>query len=597
MSKKTKSPYKVRNSHRETYCTTLNKVFKYTTTVYWDRTMAQFVDGGQKYTYSSFKEKCNMLSTRLSRFGISAGDRVAILSQNMPNWTLAFFATTAYGRVSVPILPDSSEKEVTNILSHSESKVIFISKRLLYKLTQECIDKLTLVVDIETLEFIKCRKEDFRCDGWIKDPQPDDLATIIYTSGTTGKAKGVMLSHRNICHNLVASFKAQPCFKNDRFLSILPMSHAYEMCVSSFYSMYVGACCYYISKPPTPSVLLPAMQKVKPTVMLSVPLIIEKVYHNSIVPTIEKSRVLKWMDQHLPRVLYWLIGKKLVKTFGGKLRFFGVGGSKMDLKVEEFLIKCRFPYAVGYGLTETAPLVCNVLVNKRKRLGSIGVASYKVDIRLDNMDPKTGEGEIVCRGDNVMLGYYKDPERTVQVLDEEGWFRTNDIATVDKDGYYYIKGRLNNTILGPSGENIYPEQIEMVINDMAGVDESLVMEKNGELVAMVKFDDNVLNWNQETEDQWFEKAETLKKSVLEFVNKTVGKNSKINKVEAMKEPFEKTATQKIRRYKYKVGQEGIDEEAEIAKEDMPKEALKDKNLEVPEKKTLDNTGPAERENK
>ena len=166
-----------------------------------------------------------------------------------------------------------------------------------------------------------------------------------------------MLSHRNICHNLVASFKAQPCYKNDRFLSILPMSHAYEMCVSSFYSMYVGACCYYISKPPTPSVLLPAMQKVKPTVMLSVPLIIEKVYHNSIVPTIEKSRVLKWMDQHLPRVLYWLIGKKLVKTFGGKLRFFGVGGSKMDLKVEEFLIKCRFPYAVGYGLTETAPLV------------------------------------------------------------------------------------------------------------------------------------------------------------------------------------------------------------------------------------------------
>ena len=393
-----------------------------------------------------------------------------------------------------------------------------------------------------------------------------------------------MLSHRNICHNLVASFKAQPCFKNDRFLSILPMSHAYEMCVSSFYSMYVGACCYYISKPPTPSILLPAMQKVKPTVMLSVPLIIEKVYHNSIVPTIEKSRVLKWMDQHLPRVLYWLIGKKLVKTFGGKLRFFGVGGSKMDPKVEEFLIKCRFPYAVGYGLTETAPLVCNVLVNKRKRLGSIGVASYKVDIRLDNMDPKTGEGEIVCRGDNVMLGYYKDPERTVQVLDEEGWFRTNDIATVDKDGYYYIKGRLNNTILGPSGENIYPEEIEMVINDMAGVDESLVMEKNGELVAMVKFDDNLLNWNQETEDQWFEKAEALKKSVLEFVNKTVGKNSKINKVEAMKEPFEKTATQKIRRYKYKEGQEGIDEEAEIAKEEIPKEALKDKNLEVPEKK-------------
>ena len=559
MTDRIKNPYKLRNKYRETYCTTLHKVLDYTTSKYWNREMSQFVDGGQKYTYISFKEKCNMLSTRMSRFGISAGDKVSILSQNMPNWTLAFFAATAFGRVAIPILPDSSENEVTNILNHSESKVIFISQKLMYKLNQACIDRLTLVVDIETLEFIKCRKEDFQCNGWIKDPQPEDLATIIYTSGTTGKAKGVMLSHRNICHNLVASFKAQPCFKNDRFLSILPMAHAYEMCVSSLYSMYVGACCYYLSKPPTPSILLPAMHKVKPTIMLAVPLIIEKIYHNSVVPTIAKSRLLRWMDQHLPKILYWFIGRQLVSKFGGKLRFFGVGGSKIDTKVEDFLIKCHFPYAVGYGLTETAPLVCNVIVNKRKRLGSIGLASYKVEVRLDNVDPQTGEGEIVCRGDNVMLGYYKDPERTIKVLDEDGWFRTGDIASVDKDGYYYIKGRLNNTILGPSGENIYPEEIEMVINDMEGVDESLVMQKNGSLVALVKFDDNVLDWNQETEDQFFEKLDALKKSVQEFVNKAVGKNSKIDKVEAMKDPFEKTATQKIRRFKYDENAKNIEE--------------------------------------
>ncbi len=549
--KKIKTPYKVRNKYREIFCTTLNKVFQYTTSKYWDRTMAQFVDGEQKYTYSSFGEKCNMLSTRMSRFGISAGDKVAILSQNMPNWTLAFFAATAFGRVAIPILPDSSENEVTNILNHSESKVIFISKRLRYKLSQECIDKLTLVVDIETLEFIKKNKDDFQCNGWIKDPQPDDLATILYTSGTTGKAKGVMLSHRNICHNLVASFKAQPCFKNDRFLSILPMAHAYEMCVSSLYSMYVGACCYYISKPPTPSILLPALKKVKPTIMLAVPLIIEKVYNNSVVPTIKKSRVLTWMEQHTPHILYWMIGKRLLKTFGGKLRFFGVGGSKIDTKVEEFLIKCGFPYAVGYGLTETAPLVCNVIVTKKKRLGSIGVASYKVDIRLDNVDPQTGEGEIVCRGDNVMLGYYRDPERTLQVLDDEGWFHTNDVATMDEQGNYYIKGRLNNTILGPSGENIYPEEIEQVINNIEGVEESLVMERDGKLVALVKFTDNAINWDQATEDKWFEELEARKKAILEWVNKKVGKNSKIGEVDAMKEPFEKTATQKIRRFKYK----------------------------------------------
>ncbi|MBP5411959.1 MAG: AMP-binding protein [Bacteroidales bacterium] len=578
MSDKIKNPYRVRNKYRETYCTTLRKVLEYTTSKYWNRDMSQFVDGEQKYTYSSFKEKCDMLSTRMSRFGISAGDKVAILSQNMPNWTLAFFAATAFGRVAIPILPDSSENEVTNILNHSESKVIFISKKLMYKLNQECIDKLTLVVDIETLEFVKCRKEDFQCNGWVKSPQPDDLATIIYTSGTTGKAKGVMLSHRNICHNLVASFKAQPCFKRDRFLSILPMAHAYEMCVSSLYSMYVGACCYYLSKPPTPSILLPAMHKVKPTIMLAVPLIIEKIYHNSVVPTIAKSRLLRWMDQHMPKILYWFIGRQLVSKFGGKLRFFGVGGSKIDTKVEDFLIKCHFPYAVGYGLTETAPLVCNVIVTKRKRLGSIGVASYKVEVRLDNVDPKTGEGEIVCRGDNVMLGYYKDPERTIKVLDEDGWFRTGDIASMDKDGYYYIKGRLNNTILGPSGENIYPEEIEMVINDIEGVDESLVMEKNGALIALVKFDDNVLDWNQETEDQFFEKLDSLKKSVQEFVNKAVGKNSKIDKVEAMKDPFEKTATQKIRRFKYAENAKKSEEK----KEDLNTQASAEKDENHPE---------------
>lgn len=566
MAQKIKNPYKTRNKFRETFCTTLSKVFEYTTSKYSDRTMSQFVDGGQKYTYATFRERCNMLSTRLWRFGISAGDKVAILSQNMPNWTLAFFAATAFGRVAVPILPDSSENEVNNILSHSESKVLFISQRLLYKLSKESLDRLTLVVDIETLDFIKCRKEDFQCNGFVKDPQPEDLATIIYTSGTTGKAKGVMLSHRNICHNLVASFKAQPCNKKDRFLSILPMAHAYEMSVSSLYSMYVGACCYYLPKPPTPSILVPAMQKVKPTIMLSVPLIIEKVYHQSVVPTIQKSRLLRWMDEHLPRLLYWFIGRQLVKKFGGKLRFFGVGGSKLDTKVEEFLIKCKFPYAVGYGLTETAPLVCNVIVNKRKRLGSIGLASYNVEIKLNNPNPETGEGEIVCRGDNVMLGYYKDPERTIKVLDEYGWFRTGDIATMDKNGYYYIKGRLNNTILGPSGENIYPEEIEMVINNIPVVDESLVMEKNGELVALVKFQDNALNWNQESEDQFFEKLDSLKKSVMEFVNKTVGKHSKINKVEAMKEPFEKSATQKIRRFKYNGEHSEKTEETESSEE-------------------------------
>ena len=553
MAKRIKSPYKAwrRYRDREETCTTLRKVFEYATTKYAERTAYQYVDGGQKYTYEEFRRKTEQLSLRMTRFGIKHGDRVAIFSQNMPNWVVAFFSATAFGRVAVPILPDSSEVELTNILNHSESKVLFISQRMMPKLSEECRKKITLIIDIETFEFIKRNDDDFRCNGWVKDPMPDDLACIIYTSGTTGNAKGVMLSHRNICHNLAASFKAQPAFTRDRFLSILPAAHAYEMNVSTLYSFYAGATCYTLQKPPTPTILLAAMKKVKPTIVCSVPLIIEKVVKNSVLPTIQKSRVLSWADKHIPRVLHWFIGKRMVKTFGGKLLFFGIGGAKLDPSVEEFLRSCHFPYAVGYGLTETAPLVCNLMVHKSKGVGSIGVASYKVEIRLDNVNPATGEGEIVVRGNNVMLGYYKDPERTLKVIDDDGWFHTNDVASVDQNGYYYIKGRLNNTILGPSGENIYPEEIEQVINNIEGVEESLVMERDGKLVALVKFTDNALDWNQATEDKWFEELENRKKAVLDWVNKTVGKNSKIGEVDAMKEPFEKTATQKIRRFKYK----------------------------------------------
>ena len=553
MAKRIKSPYKAwrRYRNRENTCTTLHKVFDYATTNYAKRIAYQFVDGGQQYTYADFRVKTERLSQRMTRFGIKHGDRVAIFSQNMPNWVVAFFAATSFGRVAVPILPDSSETELTNILNHSESKVIFISKRMMPKLSEECKQRLTLIIDIETFEFLKKDKEDFKCNGWVKDPQPDDLACIIYTSGTTGKAKGVMLSHRNLSSNLAAAFKAKPAFKNDRFLSILPAAHAYEMSVSTLYSFYVGATCYTLQKPPTPTILLAAMKKVRPTIVCSVPLIIEKVVKNSVLPTIQKSRILSWADQHIPRILRWFIGRRMVKSFGGKLTFLGIGGAKLDPAVEQFLIECKFPYAVGYGLTETAPLVCNVMVDKKKHLGSIGVATYKVEIRLDNVNPANGEGEIVVRGDNVMLGYYKDPERTLQVLDDEGWFHTNDIATRDEQGNYYIKGRLNNTILGPSGENIYPEEIEQVINNIEGVEESLVMERDGKLVALVKFTDNAIDWDQATEDKFFEELETRKKAVLDWVNKTVGKNSKIGEVDAMKEPFEKTATQKIRRFKYK----------------------------------------------
>ena len=535
---------------RENYVTTLAKLFEYATDNFAGRPMARFVDGGQEYTYESFKHKCLELSQRFNRFGISAGDKVAILSNNMPNWTVAMFSCVPFGRVTVPILPDSSESEVTNILTHSGCKAIFISKRMLKKLSDEVKDKMTLVIDIETFELIKKDDHAFTCEGHGADPQADDLASIIYTSGTSGKAKGVMLSHRNFCQNIIAAYHAQKAGKKDRWLSILPMSHTYEMAFSVLYPLYVGGCVYYIQKPPTPSILMKAMKDVRPTIMCAVPLIIEKIYKNSVVPTVEKSKTLSWLKKKAPRLLYWMIGKKLYKTFGGKLKFFGIGGSKLDPTVEEFLNKAKFPYAIGYGLTETAPLITNACVGKTV-VGSIGVPAYNVDVKLQNVNPETGEGEIIAKGDNVMLGYYRDPERTRAALTDDGWFRTNDLACVDSKGRYYIKGRLGNMIVGPSGENIYPEEIEQVINDIRGVEESLVIERDGKLVALVKFDEEFVDWNTlEKEEQFYEKLEARKKAVMDYVNKRVSKQSKIGEVNAMKESFEKTATQKIRRFKY-----------------------------------------------
>ncbi|MBQ9309554.1 MAG: AMP-binding protein [Bacteroidales bacterium] len=560
--RKHKHPYRIRNvfrrwnplrllpSRRDRYPQTLRELFENSTERFAKRTLNRYTDGSQEYSYARFRDVCDRESLRLSRFGVSSGDKVAILSQNMPNWTVAFFTATAFGRVAIPILPDSSENEITNILRHSESKVIYISKRLLPKLSQECIDMLTLVIDIETFDIIKKEKDAFQCDGWVKAPTADELAAIIYTSGTTGKAKGVMLSHRNLCQNIMASHKAERCYSKDRFLSILPMAHTYEMAIGCLYPIYVGACVYYIQKPPTPSVLMATMKQLRPTVMCAVPLIIEKVYKKSIVPTVDKSRTLTWIRKNIPWLFYRLVGGRLYKSFGGKLHFFGVGGSKLDPAVESFLKKCHFPYAIGYGLTECAPLVCNAMVG-RTIVGSIGIPSCKVDVRLDNVDPETGEGEIVCRGDNVMLGYYKDPERTMSVIDDDGWFHTNDIASVDKYGNYYIKGRLNNTILGASGENIYPEEIEQLINNEEGVSESLVVERDGKLVALVKFEDNVLDWNLAEEDKFYETLQARTASLMENINKLLGKNSQVSEVDAMKEPFEKTATQKIRRFLYK----------------------------------------------
>jgi len=536
---------------REKYVDTLAKLYEYATTVYSKKQYTQWYDtkeGG--YTYNSFKAACDSLSKKLTQYGIGAGDKVAILSQSMPNWSVAFFSIVPFGRIAIPILPDSSENEVSNILEHSESKVIFVSQKLAQKVNQTCRDKMTLVIDIDTFEVIQANDEKFTCDGRTTVPTPDDIATIIYTSGTTGSAKGVVLSHRNLASNVITCYHSCKRTEKDRWLSVLPMAHTLEMTLSMLYPMYCGATVYYLPKPPVASLLLKALPIVKPTTMLTVPLIIEKVYKGSVLPTIKKSRTLTWMNEHMNGLMCKIIGMKLKKTFGGKISFYGIGGAKLDPEVENFLLKANFPYAIGYGLTETSPLL-GYAMHGWRAVGSFGYPVYNVKLKLHNVNPETGEGEVVAKGPNVMLGYYKDPERTKSVFTEDGWFRTSDIAIQDEKGRYFIKGRNSNMILGPSGENIYPEEIENVINNLEGVSESIVVEREGKLVALVQPNENFVEWNKESEDKLYEKLDAWKTKLLKLTNKSVSKASQVSSVEVMKEPFEKTATQKIRRFKYK----------------------------------------------
>lgn len=529
---------------------TLAELYYHSTEKFAKRPASGFAEGGQTYTFGSLKERTDSLSGTLSSFGVSAADKVAILSESMPNWTIAFFSITAFGRIVVPMLPELSPSEVENILEHSGAKAVFVSSKQISKISEARLSKLKLVINIEDFSLVKADSESYTCDGEVKNPNPMDIAAILYTSGTTGNAKGVMLSHLNFCWNVLEAWHTHHVHKSDVFLSVLPMAHTYELSVGMLYPFSCGARVWYIQKLPTPTILIDTIKKTRPTTMLTVPLIIEKVYRSSVVKTIQRSRFLRFLQKYFPGILYALVGMKLKKTFGGRMKFFGIGGSKLDMTVEDFLKRTHFPYVPGYGLTETAPLICSARPGHPAPLGSTGKPAYGISVKLANVNPETGEGELIAKGPNVMLGYYKDYERTRSVIDEEGWFHTGDLAKVDKKGNYSIMGRLKTVIIGASGENIYPEEIESVINNINGINDSLVIERDGHLVALVQFNDNIIDWDLEGQDKFIEDMDQRRKAIVDFVNSNVSKFSKIKDVEFMKEPFEKTATHKIKRYMY-----------------------------------------------
>ena len=514
--------------------------------------------GGEDVTFAEVGERVKLVQELLLSAGLKAGDKVALLSSSMPNWGVCYFAVTTAGLVVVPILPDFTGDELDMIIEHSEAKALLVSDKLFSKLSKKSTEAMNIIIRTKNLAVLSQRVKQ---QGEFALPQPDDVAAIIYTSGTTSTPKGVMLTHFNLTEQMHMCY-IFPINEEDVFLSVLPLSHTYECSIGLIYPFSLGARVAYLDRPPTPTVLMPALRGIRPTVMLIVPLIIEKIYRSQVQAKFNSNLFWRTICKvgFMRRYLHRVAGKKLMKVFGRRIRFLGIGGAKLDEQTEQFLIESKFPYAIGYGLTETAPLLAGAVPSK-VRLGSTGPQCPHLKLRLDNINPETGQGEVVALTPCAMKGYYKNPEATAECFTEDGWFRTGDLGCFDKDGFLYIRGRLKNMIVGPSGENIYPEDIESVLNTHAFVQESVVTQQEGQLVALVHFDRELLEqkyeeWRASLNtklDEWERWSTQTKKEIVDYVNSKVNRFSRISQVVEHEEEFEKTPTKKIRRFLYSNG--------------------------------------------
>ena len=520
--------------------------------------------GQDAMNYGLLGEKVQAMLQVLRENGIKKGDKVALLSENMPNWAIAYLSVTYFGGVIVPILPDFHKSDVHHIIHHSEAKAIFVSDKHLATVEELENSGLSFVINLDTLEiveeltnhsYLSQLEQKMSPSKELPQPKEDDMAALLYTSGTTGNSKGVMLSHKNLVTNALSTYSKIAITTDDVFLSILPLAHTLECTVGLLVPILHGSSVAYIDKAPTPSVLLKALSVVRPTMMVSVPLIIEKIYKNKILPKFTASFFMRTIYgiPFFRKKLNEIAGKKLIETFGGRLRFFGIGGAGISPYVEQFLKEAKFPYIIGYGLTETAPLLAGTVLGSEVKLRSTGTAFPYVEVKVKDPDPETGAGELLFKSPSVMLGYYKDEKQSEEVM-EDGWFMSGDLGYVDDDGYIFISGRSKNVIIGSGGENIYPEQIEATINQHEAVLDSLVMMQADRLIAKVHLDYELI-------DKMFKASDTPDAEVKESINKLledmrkdvntkVANYCKMVKFVEQIEPFIKTPTKKIKRFLY-----------------------------------------------
>jgi long-chain acyl-CoA synthetase len=527
------------------------------------------------YEYGELLRDAGRIASLLIKLQVKPGDRVMILCENRPEWVCAYFGVALAAAVAVPVLVDFLPEQIANVAEHAELRVALVSEKTLAKLNEldsGIIRVLADSLDDTGIDLINAgvKQRTAITDNGAALPGysvgAEDLASVLYTSGTSGNSKGVMLSHGNIVSNVIATSRVFPLRADDRVLSVMPLAHTLESTMGLLTPLYQGCDIFYLDKAPTAPVLAAALLSVKPTVMVIVPLIIEKLYRAKVEPKLRKHPLYRFAPTRALAVR--AAGRKLEAAFGGAIRFLGIGGAALAKDVERFLLGARFPYAIGYGLTETAPLVAAAVPGKT-RLGSTGRPLEGVSVRIrPPLDAEHAgtvaalgddlEGEIQVRGPNVMRGYYRDNERSRAVFTEDGWFRTGDLGAYDKDGMLYVRGRLKAMILGPSGENIYPEEIESTLASSGLVEEALVYAaKDGALVAMVVLNERARTLLNEAKAAVrdasraaADETERLLASLRSATNARLASFSRIARIVLQEQPFEKTATMKIKRYLY-----------------------------------------------
>ncbi len=555
---------------------------KQTLDVFFETAAARFPDRpamGLVYeplmSYRELTQRVAAMRDLLQAFHITKGDKVVLLGFTTPQWAISFLSVTTLGAVVVPVIPEFPESDIDHIIRHAEAKAVILAAELYDALTLPALDKISLIVNMD--DFTVRHRETNEKGFWRKlhdlpdkikqtlfhkkaEDNPvaapileDDPAEILYTSGTTGHSKGVLLTHKNIVTNVLAGAEVLGADENLVLLNFLPLAHAFSSTFGLLAIIYYGASVHFMPKKPTPKALMEALQTIRPTMIGSVPLIFEKIYRKRVMPAIAENRILQLLARKTwgKKLVYRLIGRKIRQSFGGRLEYIVVGGASLNHEVEAFMRDGGLPYLCGYGLSECAPLVSFCRLNERK-VGSVGKAIRDVIIKIVNPEPQTGIGEIYIKGPNVMKGYYKNEDATHSVFTPDGWLITGDRGYLDADGFLFIKGRSKNVIIGPSGENIYPETIEEKLTELPEVEEALVYEDNQQIIARIYPDyqhiESILT--DRSEAALSVEIPRILEAARILINRQVPVFARIHKVIEQKEPFIKTPTNKIKRGEY-----------------------------------------------